>query len=172
MAGYSEITAVGFGLAGDAEIERASFKKITSYELFAPDGQPVPGGVYDKSCGTTDYSYSCQTCKHDKKLCPGHRGSLDLRVAVITPVGIPEVRRWLRAVCLECGAPAVESERYIHRPLARRLVEAAAAAVEGRPCREGGAPHPRLVTDEDDYFTFWAEPPLAAGEKRAPRARA
>ena len=45
MAGYSEITAVGFGLAGDAEIERASFKKITSYELFAPDGQPVPGGV-------------------------------------------------------------------------------------------------------------------------------
>ena len=170
MAGYSEITAVGFGLAGDAEIERASFKKITSYELFAPDGQPVPGGVYDKSCGTTDYSYSCQTCKHDKKLCPGHRGSLDLRVAVLSPVAISEVRRWLRALCLNCGEVVLEPERYMQLPPQKRLAEVAQAAVEGRPCRRCGVPHPRIVKDEDDHFTFWAEQAVA-GEKRAPRAR-
>lgn len=170
MAGYSEITAVGFGLAGDAEIERASFKKITSYELFAPDGQPVPGGVYDKSCGTTDYSYSCQTCKHDKKLCPGHRGSLDLRVAVLSPVAISEIRRWLRAVCLNCAEIVLEPERYMQLPPPKRLAEVAQAAVEGRPCRRCGVPHPRIVKDEDDHFTFWAEPAIA-GEKRAPRAR-
>ena len=170
MAGHSEITQVGFSLAGDAEIERNSYKKITSYELFAPDGQPVPGGVYDKSCGTTDYSYSCQTCKNDKKLCPGHRGSLDLRVAVLSPVAISEVRRWLRAVCLSCGEVTVEPERYMSLPLPKRLGEIAQAAVEGRPCRRCGVPHPRIVKDEDDHFTFWAEPAVA-GEKRTPRAR-
>ena len=103
MAGRSDITAVGFSLMGDVEIGRASHKTITSYELFGPDDQPVAGGVYDKGLGTTDYSYACQTCLHNKGLCNGHRGSLDLRVAVISPVAIAEVRRWLRAVCLHCG---------------------------------------------------------------------
>ncbi len=171
MAGHSAIAMIGFGLAGDDEIGRASYKSITSYELFGPDEQPVAGGVYDKSLGTTDYSYSCQTCKQDKKLCPGHRGSLDLRVAVISPIAVAAVRRWLRVVCLKCGAIAVDSDRYMNVPAPRRLAEAAAAAIEGRPCKVCGTIHPRIVKDEDDHFTFWAEPPTAAGEKRAPRAR-
>jgi DNA-directed RNA polymerase II subunit RPB1 len=169
MAGRSEITTVGFGLAGDEEIEAASYKTVTNYDLFDPSGQPVPGGVMDKGLGTTDYSYACQTCLHNKGLCPGHRGALRLRVAVISPVAVAEVRRWLRAICLNCGEIAAERERYINLPLARRLGEAAGVA-EGRPCRRCGVAHPRIVKDEDDHFTFWAEP-AAAGEKRAVRAR-
>jgi DNA-directed RNA polymerase II subunit RPB1 len=173
MASHSEIATVGFGFVGDYEISRASYKRITGYELFSPSGQPVAGGPYDKSLGTTEYTYNCQTCKHDKKLCPGHRGSLDLRVAVISPLAVPEVRRWLRAVCLRCGEVAVDPARYASLPLARRLAEVASAAstLEGRPCRRCGAPHPRIVKDDDDHFTFWAEP-ATVGEKRAPRARA
>ena len=171
MAGHSDITAVSFSLAGDEEIGRASFKSIVSYELYGPDEQPVGGGPYDKGLGTTDYSYACQTCKHDKGLCNGHRGHLDLRVAVINPVGISEVRRWLRAVCLACGEVAVEPEVYMSEPAPKRLAKAVLAATEGRPCRRCKVPHPRIVKDDDDHFTFWAEPAVL-NEKRAPRARA
>lgn len=171
MAGRSDIANVSFSLAGDADIARASLKEITSYELFGPDELPVAGGVYDGALGTTEYNFSCQTCLQDKGRCVGHRGSLALRVAVINPVAVAEVRRWLRAVCLACGEVAVEPEVYSSEPARRRLAKAAGAAVEGRPCRACKAPHPRIWKDEDDHFTFWAEP-AALNEKRAPRARA
>jgi DNA-directed RNA polymerase subunit A' len=174
MAGPSVVQYVGFGLSGDEEHARGSHAQITSYELYSPAGQPVPGGVYDLRLGTTDHTFLCLTCVHGKKLCPGHRGSLELRAAVLQPVAIPEIRRWLRVVCLRCGEVVVDREKYAHLPAGRRLAEAAAAATEGRRCprRECGAVHPRIARDEGDYFTFWAEPPAPGGRGARAPARA
>ena len=168
MAGHSTIRYVGFGLNGDEEHRRNSYAPISSYELFSAAGQPVPGGVYDLRLGTTDHTYLCLTCAHGKKLCPGHRGNLTLRVAVSQPIAIAEIRRWLRVACLTCGEIVVARDKYAHLAPARRLAEAATADTAGRRCpREGcGAIHPKIVKDEEDYFTFWAEQP---GEKKGPR---
>lgn len=168
MVGHSTIRHVGFGLNGDEENTRNSFAPISSYELFSAAGQPVSGGVYDLRLGTTDHTFLCLTCAHGKKLCPGHRGSLSLRVAVPQPIAISEIRRWLKVACWACGEIVVPPEKYADLPRGRRLAEAATVDTAGKRCpREGcGAVHQKVGKDEDDYFTFWAEPP---GEKRGPR---
>lgn len=173
MAGHSVIQYVGFGLNGDEDNLRNSFAEITSYELFTPAGQPVPGGVYDLRLGTTDHAYLCLTCVLGKKQCPGHRGHLTLRVAVPQAIAIAEIRRWLRVACHRCGEIVVDREKYAHLPPGRRLAEAATVATEGRRCprRDCGAVHPKIAKDDEDHFTFWAEPP-APGEKRPARGPA
>jgi len=173
MAGHSIIQYVGFGLSGDEEHERDSYAPINSYELFSAKGAPVPGGVYDLRLGTTDHGYLCLTCVYGKKLCPGHRGHLPLRVAVVQPIGISEIRRWLRVVCLRCGELVIDREKYAHITPARRLAEAATTDTVGRRCpRKGcGAVHPKIVKDEEDHFTFWAETPTP-GERRGLRPAA
>jgi DNA-directed RNA polymerase beta' subunit len=173
MAGHSVVLYVSFGLNADEDNLRNSHAAITSYELFSPQGQPVPGGVYDLRLGTTDHGYLCLTCVLGKKLCPGHRGHLTLRAAVPQGIAIAEIRRWLRVVCLKCGEVVVDREKYAHLPTGRRLAEAATAATEGKRCpRRGcGAVHPKITKDDEDYFSFWAES-TAPGEKKGARVGA
>lgn len=171
-AAPSAICLVGVELSGDEDARRDSHAEITSYELYSAAGPPVPNGIQDLRLGTTDHSYLCLTCVQGKKTCPGHRGHLVLKAAVPQPIGIGEIRRWLRIVCFRCGEIVVDREKYAGRPASHRLAEAAAAATEGKKCPRRGceAVHPRIVKDEEDHFTFWAEPP-AAGERRAGRGR-
>jgi DNA-directed RNA polymerase II subunit RPB1 len=174
MAGQSAVHYVGFHLSGDEENQRDSFVSVSSYELFAPSGKPVTGGVYDLCMGTTDHKNLCLTCVQGKKLCPGHRGSLALKVAVAQPIGVSEIRRWLRVVCLQCGEIVVDREKYAGLPPGKRLNEAASVDTAGRRCanRACGATHPKIVKDEEDHFTFYAEYPAAADKRGARPARA
>lgn len=167
MAGYSTIQYVGFHLSGDEEHLRQSYAPITSYELFATSGQPVSGGVYDLRLGTIDHSCLCLTCFHGKKLCPGHRGHLKLRVAVSQPIAISEIRRWLRVTCLKCGEIVVDKDKYINLPMSKRLIEAATTDTAGKRCprQSCGAIHPKITKDDEDYFTFWAESPVASDRR-------
>jgi DNA-directed RNA polymerase beta' subunit len=164
------IAYVGFRVNNDADRIRESHMAVVSHELFTVEGKPVVGGVYDLRGGTTDHNFLCTTCVHGKKLCTGHRGHLVMRVGLLQAIGISEVRRWLRIVCLKCGTLLVEKERFAHLPPGRRLSEAATAPTEGKRCRTCGAIHPRIVKDTEDYFTLLAAPPLPAG-KSAGKAR-
>ncbi len=170
MAGHSTIHHVGFSPISDDEATRESNAEITNYELFSPNGPPVSGGVYDLRLGPTDIKYPCLTCVQGRKACPGHRGHMPLRFAVESPIAIPEIRRWLRVACLKCGALVVDVAKYASIPAARRLTEAATAVVDGAHCGRCGAVHPRITKDDEDHFTYWAEPPGPAGEKRGARA--
>ena len=154
---------VGYRVSSGEDHARESYADITGYELFATSGAPVSGGVYDLRIGTLDHKHPCTTCGHGKKLCPGHRGSVRLHAAVLQPIAVPEVRRWLRVVCLKCGELLVERDRYAALPAARRLAEAAAAATEGRRCPRCAAVHPKIIKDEEDHFTLWAEPSAGDG---------
>lgn len=171
MSGHSVVQYVGFSLNGDQEHLRDSYYAVSSYELFSAAGRPVPGGVMDLRGGTTDHGYLCLTCAQGKKFCPGHRGHLALRAAVPQPIAIAEIRRWLRVVCLKCGEVVVDRDKYAHLPPAKRLTEAATAAVEGKRCprRACRAVHPKIEKDDEDYFTFWAVPPAAGSSERAAR---
>jgi DNA-directed RNA polymerase II subunit RPB1 len=171
MAGHSAIAQVDYALASDEDNRRASFAQVTNWELFAPDGHPVKGGVYDIRMGTIDHGVTCVTCSHGKKQCPGHRGSIELRAGVFQPLAIAEVRRWLKVVCLRCGALVVEREKFAGVRAGRRLNRAAAAAAEGHPCPRCGERHPRIAKDDDDHFTFKAEPPAERKARRGEKPR-
>jgi DNA-directed RNA polymerase II subunit RPB1 len=173
MAAHSVIQSVSFGMSADQEHKVNSFAEITSYELNTPNGQPVPNGVYDLRLGTTNHQFLCPTCCNGKRLCPGHRGHLDLKVAVLQPIGIAETRRWLRIICLKCGELVVDREKYRLIPPGKRLAEIAKTDTEGKKCpRRGcGAIHPKIVKDDEDHFTFWAESP-SSDAKRSGKAGA
>lgn len=170
MAGRSAIAEVGFALAGDEENRRAAHAEVVSYELYTAAGVPVSGGVNDLHFGTTDHSFTCLTCGHGKKLCPGHRGRMSLRAAVVSPIAVAEVRRWLRVVCHSCGAIVVPARYWQRAAPGARLAAAAAAAAppEGRRCEACSAVQPRVVKDREDNFTFRVEPPRPRAAPGAP----
>ena len=173
MAAPGTIQMVKFGLNGDAENRANSYVEVTSYELFTQRGEPVDGGVYSLQMGTTDHAFNCATCGQGKRACPGHRGHLELRAGVIQPVGVAEVRKWLRVVCHRCGAPLVEPEKFANVAPSARLAAAAASAAEGRACGACGAVAPRVLREADDNFGFRVEDagarPPAPGEPRGDR---
>jgi DNA-directed RNA polymerase beta' subunit len=167
-AGHSTIEQLSFGLNGDDENTANSFATVSSYELYTAQGAPVSGGAYDLRLGTTDHAFRCLTCAQGKKMCPGHRGLLPLKAAVPQPIAIAEIRRWLRVICLRCGALVVDEAKYAHVAPGRRLAEAATAETEGAKCSRCGAVHGKISKDPEDHFTFWLEP---AGARAAGDAR-
>jgi DNA-directed RNA polymerase beta' subunit len=170
-AAVSYIDSLSFCLSNDDTHREGSYVDINSPELYSTSGKPVSGGMYDLALGTTEHNYLCVTCSHGKKMCPGHRGKLELNnLAVVQPIAIAEVRKWLRTICLTCGEVLLEREKIMNIPLRRRLTEASNIDISGKSCPKCGAIHPKITKDDEDYFTFWAEPPVAVGEKRPPKA--
>lgn len=172
-APYAVLESVGWRIAGDEDNERHSVVELANYELFGgADGLPVADGCFDARMGTTDHHYACQTCGLGRRDDPGHLGRIVSRTPLPSPLFIAEIRRWLRVVCLSCGAPVVSLEKFGGaRPAAQRLNDASLSVPEGARCPVCGAAHPKIVPADDDYFSFNAESPPAApgGRSRAVR---
>jgi DNA-directed RNA polymerase II subunit RPB1 len=156
QAPYAEVERLRFSITGDNSNEADAVVEVTNYDLFANE-QPVTGGCFDPRMGTTDHHYSCVTCGHGRREDPGHYGLLRLRMSVTSPLFVSEVRRWLRVLCLNCGTPVVDLDRYQGMSRSKRLSEAATTATDGVKCASCQTIHPKIVAAEDDYFTFYAE---------------
>lgn len=168
-AGFASIERVAFRLMNDRDHERNSNVEIRNIELMTAKGEPAPGGVYDLRLGTTDHNYLCSTCFLDKKQCPGHRGVLNLPTAVLQPIAISEIRRWLRIICLNCGEVVADRDKLENVPSALRLEKAAHSTGEGKVCPRCGTIHPKIVKDNNDYYTFRIE--HVSSEKKGKRTR-
>jgi len=167
-APHTEIAAVQFGLQSDDDRQVVSRAEVRTSDLF--DGQrPVPSGLYDSHLGTTDARYRCATCGRGPRQCPGHPGLLELPFPLAQPVGLQEIPRWLKVVCLQCGAlmfdPLGETTntRVSRASAARRLRAASGVKTEGALCPACGAPHPKIVKSPADRFTYQAEWPGREG---------
>lgn len=152
--GTSLIEHVYFGINADEENKQHGFTEIINDSLFNTSGYPINGGVYDLRLGTTDHNYLCSTCMYGKKLCPGHRGFFPLKAAVLQPIAIPEIRQWLRIICLNCGSLMIDTHKLEKIPLGKRLTEASIGN-EGKVCSKCSAIHPKIKKDKEDRFTFW-----------------
>lgn len=161
-APYAEVEAVQFGVAGEAEVRREGTVAVRTVSLFNR-ALPVTGGPYDASMGTLSHDYTCLTCRNQKKRCPGHPGYLEAPMGVLQPLFMDEIRRWLKAVCLACGASMVAPERLAGLGRTRRLAEAATAVAPDARCPACDTPHPRIEKDRDDYVTFLAVATLPGG---------
>lgn len=150
----SEVEYVEFGLYGDQD-----HKVLSSIDVISPNlytGDPAPGGLYDTHMGTTDHEYRCLTCHEDRSKCPGHPGILKLNCPLQQPIGIGDIRRLLRVLCLKCGTPIVELERFAKVAPISRLAEISQVTTEGKKCRnpDCGEVHPKIIQDKNDNFTF------------------
>lgn len=155
-APFADVEDVGFGIAGDDDNERDAAVEVVSYELYSGP-TPVSGGAVDARMGTSDHHFACVTCGHQRREDPGHPGLMRSRVGLESPLFIAEIRRWLRVICLECGTPVVDLEKYAALPRSRRLNEASTAPTEGVRCAVCKTIHPKIVKADDDFFTFYAE---------------
>lgn len=166
-APHTTVETLGFRIADDQDNARDAAVEVTGFGLFTGD-QPITGGCYDPRMGTTDHHYGCVTCGLQRREDPGHGGLLRSRVALASPLFVSEIRRWLRVICLACGAPVVNLQKYEKVARQHRLAEASKATTEGVRCQTCQAVHPKIVKDEEDYFTFSALYG-AAGGGAAPR---
>lgn len=188
---HARIQNVRLSLASDADVRANAVVEIHSHDLFQ-NGLPVPGGAYDAATGSTDYSYRCSTCDHDKNRCLGHPGVLELPVPVATPLGINEQRRWLRIICTAgivtpadadaagaavdalgvptglCGALLIDPAAYARFPASTRLEDAAKNSRKGTACPACGRTQPEIRKTEDDHMTFSAVGPDGHGRKLLP----
>lgn len=152
--GTTNIEIICFDINSDEENRKNGFTQIVSDNLFNITGCPVNGGVYDLRLGTTDHNYLCSTCQYGKKLCMGHRGYLTLKAAVLQPIGISEIRQWLRIVCLICGEIMMDKTKLERIPVGKRMYEASIGH-EGKACPACNSIHPKIKKDKEDRFTFW-----------------
>lgn len=152
--GTSVIEFVNFGINADEENKQNGFTEILNDNLFNTSGYPIHNGVYDLRLGTTDHNYLCSTCFYGKKLCPGHRGYLRLKAAVLQPIAIPEIRQWLRIICLNCGELMMDKTKLEKISIGKRMCEASIGN-ESKTCSRCGAMHPKIKKDKEDRFTFW-----------------
>jgi DNA-directed RNA polymerase II subunit RPB1 len=152
--GFTNIEIVNFGINSDDENRKNGFANIVSDSLYNTNGDPINGGVYDLRLGTTDHNHLCNTCKNGKKLCPGHRGYLELKAAVLQPIGINEIRQWLKIICLNCGKIVADRQKLEKVPIGKRLHDISLSG-EGKLCPYCNSLHPRVKKDKEDRFTFW-----------------
>lgn len=169
---HSTIERLRFSTAGDRKNQLDSVALVDRYTLLdASSGLPIPGGCHDERLGGYNYQFQCKTCGHSKRECLGHFGTIHTPFPVESPAFIAEIRKWLRVLCLGCGAPVVDPARVAAEPLGRRLAEAAKLVKTGKPgkpgptCTRCGAVHPKIVKSDEDYFSFYAEDP--GGERRS-----
>lgn len=166
MASHGEIESVAFGLQTDRVRLVQSRTQVQTPELFIGPS-PVPKGLYDAHMGTTDMRYRCTTCGNNRRLCPGHPGHIVLPFPVVLPLGVAEVRRWLRVICLHCAGlmfDPQENERIARAAAAKRLATAAAVVdTVGMACPSCRKIHPKIVKTASDSFSFQMEISRAGG---------
>ena len=160
MAYRTEIQSVSFNVQQDADRLRQSTTRVQTPDLFLRK-DPVPRGPYDPLMGTTDLRYRCVTCRNNRRDCPGHPGHIVLPFPVVLPLGVAEVRRWLRVVCLYCGGlmfDPVNHPRLAKVPPSQRLAVAGADIdTTDTACPSCRKIHPKIVKAPADNFSYQIE---------------
>ena len=103
---FSTIRTVSYRAASDADTRMESCAQIESNAMFEL-GKPKPRGVFDANMGTTESAYTCATCQLGKDQCHGHPGNFELKYPCISPIAIPEIKKWLKIICFSCGNPVI-----------------------------------------------------------------
>jgi DNA-directed RNA polymerase II subunit RPB1 len=169
-ASHTVVEGYSLSIAGNTANRYDAVMSIENKDLLNHStGQPVVGGSYDSRMGTFSHMFKCGTCGLGHLECPGHLGKIESPFPIENPAFISEIRKWLRAVCLKCGAPMVDLEALAETTSrGSRLKKAAESLKPGKPCAYCGEPHPKIVKDTEDYFTFYSEMPRPKGDTRPP----
>ena len=150
-------------LWNDEENAKYSVINVKSGETLS-NSVPVSDGIFDPRMGTFDHTYACKTCQSTREICPGHSGSINLRIPIQQPIAVANTRRMLRIICHSCGVSLVDLGAVKHLRKDRRLIEAAKAVTEDKICVNCNTPHVKVVKDTEDQFTFWTETSNMRGE--------
>jgi DNA-directed RNA polymerase II subunit RPB1 len=153
---YAEVKKMEFYVLGSEENYVDSAVSVTNKELFKGD-MPVPGGCYDPSMGSTEYAWACGRCGHDKKLCSGHSGSLDLHYPVKSPLFRDGIIKWLKIICFKCGRLIVNRDITLTSSKLLGEYVRLSKGINKCPWDDCQEPHPSITKDKYKPSIIYAD---------------
>lgn len=154
----SELSKVKFYVLDEEENDVESTVEIKNKELFRGN-VAYNQGIYDNHMGTTDHSYICHTCFHDKTLCSGHFGKIVLPYPVISPLFKKEVLKWLKVICFDCGNPILKIKNANTIPKSQLLNEYVKSSRSNTQknfkCIHCNSTHPVVQKDPKDHLKIY-----------------
>ena len=156
---YSEFSSVSFGIHGDQENEIDAVGKVM-YMDSVRNGIPFPGGISDRSMGTSSHDYNCSTCKYTKKFCPGHFNVLYLNYPVLSPFFLKEIIKWLKIICFNCGKIIIPVKKLPIRKdkiLTEYVKLSTRATNKNIICVNCSSVHPYITKDKSDPVSIIME---------------
>lgn len=144
---FTELNSIELYVLGSDDAKQDSFVNVVSQDLMR-GGMPIDGGIYDAHMGTTDHSWDCKTCHHDKKFCEGHAGSINLKYPVPSPLYIKQIIKWLKVICFKCGKPVMEVYP------GDNLASLSSKVPKITKCVNCKSYHPHIIKDKTDYVSI------------------
>lgn len=156
----SKISGLRFSPSSSEDIRRESVVAIQYYDMLK-NGEQYPLGPLDRHLGTYIYGQDCLTCGHNKQICLGHDGHLNMNYSVQSPMFVPYIKKWLRVICFKCGNTILKPQDYRKFPKFKRLKEAAKIAKTGKKkCPTCETLHPNVINDPKNKLIIISEDKL------------
>jgi DNA-directed RNA polymerase beta' subunit len=155
---YSEISSIGLYILGTEDnIHDAHVNVI--YQDLTRNNLPYPNGINDAHMGTTSNEWECDTCHHDKRLCPGHPGVINLNYPVPSPMFLKDIMKWLKIICFNCGKVVIPYRhlRFREDRILGEYVKTIRTNNKNVPCVHCGAIHPNIVKEKTDPISVYME---------------
>lgn len=156
---YSEINSISLYPLGNLDNEIESHVRII-YQDSMRGSLPYPQGIYDDHMGSTSHEWNCGTCHYDKKLCPGHFGSITLNYPILSPMFIKEIIKWLKIICFNCGDLLISYKPLPIRKdkiLGEYVKLTTRASNKNVVCANCQAIHPHITKDNSDPVSILME---------------
>ena len=160
---YSEISSITLYVLGSADNAKDSSVDV-KFQDSSKHNMPYPNGVYDLHMGTTDLEYTCSTCHHTTKNCPGHSGVVNLKYPVQSPLFLKEIQKYAKCICFDCGKEVDPDklQRLIDNKTRKdNILNEYVALIRAGPknikCAYCGSLHPHIVKDKSDNLSLFIE---------------
>lgn len=98
-----DVSQIKFYLKTADDIRKTSICEITEIDLYEKNNEPKKGSLMDTRMGPNDKDISCQTCKNDINICPGHFGHIELAVPVYNVLYLNYIKKILEVTCCYCS---------------------------------------------------------------------
>lgn len=154
----SELNKIKFYVLDEEENDIESSVEIKNKELFR-NNKPFDKGIYDSKMGTTDHSYICNTCFHDKTTCGGHFGKINLPFPILSPLFKKEILKWLKVICFNCGECIITLKKHNNVDKSQILNEyvklSRTATQKNIICGNCNEVHPIVQKDPKDHLKIY-----------------
>lgn len=156
MIPYAEVSSFGLYPLGSEDNMRDATVQVLYQDLMR-NNLPYPNGCYDNHMGTTSTDWSCGSCIHEKKLCPGHYGGLQLNSPVPSPMFMKDILKWLKIICFDCGKPIISYTIMRipkHKILAEYVKLTRSSSNKNPKCVHCNALHPHIIKETSDPISI------------------